>query len=187
MISTADFRSGLIFKWEGDLLEIIEFLHVKPGKGGAFVRTKLRNIRTGFVVEKTFRAGEKMQEVRLEDKQMQYLYSQGEEYTFMDTKNYEQITLTKQQMGDALKYLKENMVVYIQYYKEEILTVKVPMFVEFEVTHTEPGLKGDTVSGGSKPATIETGTVINVPLFINQGDIIKVDTRTGTYVERVSK
>lgn len=187
MISTADFRNGIVFEWEGNLLEIIEFLHVKPGKGGAFVRTKLRNIRTGFVVEKTFRAGEKMQDVRLEDRQMQYLYSQGEEYTFMDTKNYEQVTLTKQQMGDNLKYLKENMVVYIQYYKEEILTVKVPMFIEAEIIQTEPGLKGDTVSGGNKPATIETGTVINVPLFINQGDVIKVDTRSGTYVERVSK
>lgn len=187
MISTADFRNGLVFEWEKNLYEIIEFLHVKPGKGGAFVRSKLRNLRTGFVEEKTFRAGEKMQDVRLEERSCQFLYSQDDDYNFMDTKTFEQFTLSKQQLGDNLKYLKENMVVYVQYNKEEILAVKVPMFIEVEITQTEPGLKGDTVSGGNKPATIETGAIINVPLFINIGDIIKVDTRTGIYVERISK
>jgi elongation factor P len=185
MISAGEFRNGITFEFEGNVYQVVEFQHVKPGKGAAFVRTKLRNVITGGVIEKTFRPTEKMPKAHIERKDMQYLYSDGGLYYFMDQETYEQIPLNESQLGDSLRFVKENMIVKILSYKGSVFGVEPPTFVELEVTETEPGFKGDTATGANKPATLETGATITVPLFINQGDIIRVDTRTGEYMERV--
>ncbi|MDK2800114.1 MAG: elongation factor [Clostridiales bacterium] len=185
MISAGEFRNGLTFELDGNVYQVVEFQHVKPGKGAAFVRTKLKNVITGAVVEKTFRPTEKMPKAHIDRKDMQYLYNDGGLYYFMDQETYEQLPLNENQLGDALKFVKENMVVKILSYKGNVFGVEPPNFVELEVTETEPGFKGDTATGATKPATLETGATISVPLFINQGDIIRVDTRTGEYMERV--
>ena len=165
---------------------IVEFQHVKPGKGGAFVRTKLKNLVTGRVVDKNFRAGEKVGKPDLEEKSMQYLYAEGRQYYFMDNQTYEQTFLTEDQLGDSKNFLQENITISVLLYQGEPIGVDLPIFVELEITKTEPGVRGDTASGGTKPATVETGAVIQVPLFLNEGDKIKIDTRTGAYIERVS-
>jgi elongation factor P len=184
MISVNDFRTGLTIEVDGQLYTVVEFMHVKPGKGAAFVRTKLKNLRTGFTVEKTFNAGEKVQPARIETKEMQFLYKSDQDYVFMDTSTYDQLTLPEEKIGDGTKYLKENMIVMVQMYNNESLGVSLPNTVELEVVETEPGFKGDTATGGNKPAKLETGVVINVPLFIEVGDILQVDTRSGEYLRR---
>lgn len=184
MISVNDFKTGLTIEVDGGIWSVIEFQHVKPGKGAAFVRSKLRNLRTGAIQEKTFRAGEKVDQARIETRRMQYLYANGDSHTFMDLDTYEQIDLQTSQIQEQLQFLKENMEVHIQTYEGETLGVEVPNTVELEVVETEPGIKGDTASGGSKPATLETGYVVNVPFFVNVGDKLVVDTRSGVYVSR---
>ncbi|MGI6648361.1 MAG: elongation factor P [Bacillota bacterium] len=184
MISTNDFRTGLTIELEGDVWSVVEFQHVKPGKGSAFVRSKLKNVRTGAIIERTFRAGEKVPRGRLDRRQMQYLYQEEDNFVVMDTENYDQITLSKEQMADALKWLKENMILSVLFFQGTAINVEPPNFVELEVVETDPGIRGDTASGGGKPAKLETGAIVNVPLFINVGDIIRVDTRSGNYLER---
>lgn len=184
MVSTNDFRTGLTIELEGDVFQVIEFQHVKPGKGSAFVRSKLKNLRTGGIIEKTFNAGEKVPKARIERREVQYLYNDGKEYNFMDMETYDQMAMTADQLGDAIKYLKENMNIHILTYQEKSIGVELPNFVELEVVETSPGIKGDTASGGSKPATLETGAVVQVPFFINVGDILQIDTRTGNYIKR---
>jgi elongation factor P len=184
-ISTADFKNGKAIVIDGKPYTIIEFQHVKPGKGGAFVRTKVRDIRTGRVNDLTFRAGEKFDEIRMETKDMQFLYSDGEDYHFMDTETYEQIALSAGVVGEATKWLKENDSASLQYAGDELIGVEAPMFVELEVSETEPGFKGDTVQGGTKAATLETGAVVQVPMFVNNGDVLKIDTRDARYITRV--
>ena len=187
MASTADFRNGMVIEIDGELVTITYFQHVKPGKGGAFVRTKLKNVMTGAVVEKTFRAGEKVNEVRLVRRPVHYSYSDGQFYYFMDEETYEQIPLQAATIGeDQLDYLKENMVCEALTRDGEPLSVELPFFVELEVSETEPGVRGDTAQGGTKPAKLETGAVVQVPLFVEIGDIIKVDRRENKYLERVS-
>lgn len=185
MISTNEFRKGAKIEYRGDPFEIIDFQHVKMGRGGAIVRTKMKSLKTGNVIEDTFRSGEKFESPQLEEKDMQYLYADGDLHYFMDTGTFEQIPLSTTQLGDVKKFLKENMTVKILYFKGNPLTVELPTFVELIVVQTEPGFKGDTATGGSKPATLETGTVVRVPLHINEGDVIKIDTRTSEYMERV--
>jgi len=185
MISTNDFRTGVKIEVDGELYAVVEFQHVKPGKGAAFVRTKLRNLRTGAVIERTFRAGEKVPQVRVERREMQYLYSMGYQFFFMDTGTYEQIQLDRSQLGDATLYMKENCAVYVLMHEGTPIGVELPNFVELEVVETEPGVKGDTAAGGTKPARLETGAVVKVPLFVEVGDVIRVDTRTHQYLERV--
>jgi len=185
MISTNDFRTGQTIELEGDVYQIIEFQHVKPGKGSAFVRSKLRNLRTGAVIEKTFNAGEKIPKARIERREVQYLYNDGKEYNFMDMETYDQMSMTVEQLGDAVKYLKENMLIQVLTFQGKSIGVELPNFVELEVIDTAPGIKGDTASGGSKPATLETGMVVQVPFFINVGDKLQIDTRTGNYIKRV--
>lgn len=185
MISTADFRNGLIVDLDGDLMEIIEFQHVKPGKGGAFVRTKFKNFLTGRVLEKTFRSGEKFEEARIEEQRWQFLYSDGTQYHFMDHDTYEQLAVNADVVGDAALWMKENSDVSLMFYKGNVISVKVPPHVVLTITKSEPGVQGDRTSGAKKPATLETGAVIQVPLFLNEGDQVKVDTRTGEYVERM--
>lgn len=184
MISVNDLRTGLTLELDGEIWSVVEFLHVKPGKGAAFVRTKLKNVRTGAVSERTFRAGERVPRARIDTKQMQYLYSSGDMYHFMDTETYEQIALPVSTLEGATEYLKENMVIGIQFHEREAIGVDLPTAVELMVTETEPGFKGDTATGGTKPATLETGLVVQVPLFIEQGDVLKIDTRTGEYLSR---
>ncbi|WP_077616708.1 elongation factor P [Caenibacillus caldisaponilyticus] len=184
MISVNDFRTGLTIEVDGEIWSVIEFQHVKPGKGAAFVRSKLRNLRTGAIQEKTFRAGEKVNRAHIDKRKMQYLYANGKQHTFMDLETYEQIELDENQIKEQLKFLKENMEVYIQLYQGETIGVELPNTVELEVIDTEPGIKGDTASGGSKPATLETGYVVNVPFFVNKGDVLIIDTRSGEYVSR---
>ena len=184
MISAGDFRNGITFEMEGNVFQIVEFQHVKPGKGAAFVRTKLKNVINGGVVEKTFRPTDKMPKAHIERKDMEYLYNDGELYYFMDQESYEQMPLNESQLGDALRFVKENMLVKILSYKGNVFGVEPPNFVELQVSETEPGVKGDTATGAQKPAILETGAQINVPLFIDQGDMIRVDTRTGEYMER---
>ncbi len=184
MISAGDFRNGITFEMEGNVFQIVEFQHVKPGKGAAFVRTKLKNVINGGVVEKTFRPTDKMPKAHIERKDMEYLYNDGELYYFMDQESYEQMPLNADQLGDALRFVKENMLVKILSYKGNVFGVEPPNFVELQVAETEPGVKGDTATGAQKPAILETGAQINVPLFIDQGDMIRVDTRTGEYMER---
>jgi elongation factor P len=185
LIDTSDFRNGLSIVQEGEIFQIVEFQHVKPGKGGAFVRTRLKNLRTGATIEKTFRAGEKMEQAILDRSKMNFLYNQGEEYVFMDMESFDQITIPGAAIGPGVKYLKDNTEVEVLSHDGRVLAVDLPMSMEFEVTETDPGLRGDTASGGSKPATLETGAVVNVPLFINIGDRIRVDTRTNAYLDRV--
>jgi elongation factor P len=187
MISVNDFKTGLTIEIDGVIYTVVEFMHVKPGKGAAFVRTKLKNIRTGFSVERTFNAGEKVGLARIETKDMQYLYKNDDEYVFMDIETYEQLSLGKDKLGDALQYLKENMQVTIQTYQNEVLGVQLPNTVELEVVETDPGFKGDTATGGSKPAKLETGAIVNVPFFVEVGDVLQVDTRTNAYLKRVGK
>ncbi|NLK52696.1 MAG: elongation factor P [Syntrophomonadaceae bacterium] len=184
MISTNEFKTGLTIELEGDVWSVVEFQHVKPGKGSAFVRSKLKNVKTGAVIERTFRAGEKVPRGRLDHRQMQYLYQDGENYVVMDIENYDQISLNKEQMSDTLKWLKENMTLAVVFFQGNPISVEPPNFVELEVIETDPGIRGDTASGGGKPAKVETGAVVNVPLFINVGDRIRVDTRSGAYMER---
>ena len=185
MISAGDFRNGLTVEMDNGIFQIIEFQHVKPGKGAAFVRTKLKNIINGGVVEKSFRPTEKFPQARIDRKDMQYLYSDGDLYNFMDTESYEQIALNGDTVGDALKFVKENEMVKICSHNGNVFSVEPPLFVELEITETEPGFKGDTATGATKPATVETGANVNVPLFVELGDKIKIDTRTGEYLSRV--
>ena len=184
MISVNDLRPGLTLEIDGTLYTVIEFLHVKPGKGAAFVRTKLKNLETGAVLERNFRAGERVQRAHIETKEMQYLYSSGDEYFFMDQETYEQVSLTKDLLDDAVYFLKDNMTVYVQFYQGRAIGVELPTFVELQVVETDPGVRGDTATGGSKPAKLETGLVVQVPLFVDQGDVIRVDTRTKEYLSR---
>ena len=185
MVSAGDFRNGVTLEMDGNIYQIIEFQHVKPGKGAAFVRTKLKNIINGGVVEKTFRPTEKFPTARIDRVEMQYLYNDGDLYYFMNTENYDQIALNNETIGDALKFVKENEMVKICSHKGNVFAVEPPLFVELEITETEPGFKGDTATGATKPATVETGANVNVPLFVEQGDKIKIDTRTGEYLSRV--
>ncbi len=185
MISTNDFHTGLTIELENDIYTVVEFQHVKPGKGSAFVRSKLKNLRTGAVLERTFRAGEKIPRAHLERKEMEYLYSSGDLFYLMDLETYEQTALSGDQMGQATTFLKENEKLVVLKHGESIVGLELPHTVELTVVQTEPGFKGDTASGGSKPATLETGLTVNVPLFLNEGDRIRVDTRTGEYIERV--
>lgn len=184
MISAGEFRNGITFEFEGNVYQVVEFQHVKPGKGAAFVRTKMKNVITGSVVERTFSPTEKVEKAHIERKDMEYLYEDGGLYYFMD-QDYEQVPLSQEQLGDALKFVKENMTVTMLIYKGNVFAVEPPTFVELEVTATEPGVKGNTASNVTKPATVETGAVINVPMFINEGDKIKIDTRTSEYLSRV--
>ena len=184
MISAGEFRNGVTFEFEGNVFQIVEFQHVKPGKGAAFVRTKLKNVITGGVVEKTFRPTEKMPKAHIERKTMQYLYEDGGLFYFMDLESYEQIPLSADQVGDALKFVKENEEVLLLFYKGSVFGIEPPNFVELEITDTEPGFKGDTATGATKPATLETGAIVNVPLFVGPGEKIRIDTRTGEYMER---
>ena len=187
MYSTSDFRKGLKIELDGRPHEIVDFLHVKPGKGGAFVRTKLKNLVTGNVVDRTFRSSEKVGIPALQERKMQYLYNAEDKFCFMDQETYEQISLDAEQLGDNRGFLHDGIVVDILFHNDQPITVGLPIFVEIPVSSTNPGVKGDTASGGSKPATLRTGTVIHVPLFIEEGDILKIDTRTRGYIERVSK
>ena len=187
MASTNDFRNGMALNIDGKLVTIVEFQHVKPGKGGAFVRSKLKDVVTGAVVEKTWRAGEKVDEVRLERMGMQYLYREGDFLHVMDQETYDQMTLSVDLFGDAVQFLKENEIVTVLMHGEKPVTAEIPNHVVLEVTETEPGFKGNTAQGATKPATLETGAVVNVPLFINEGDALKIDTRTGEYMERAKK
>ncbi len=185
MVSAGEFRNGVTIEYEGNVYQIIEFQHVKPGKGAAFVRTKLKNIKTGGVVEKTFRPTEKVENAHIERTDMQYLYSDGDLYHFMDVNTYDQIALNPDQIGDSLKFVKENEMVKMMAHNGEVFAVEPPTNVELEVTECEPGIKGDTATGATKPCTVETGANVLVPLFVNQGDKIKIDTRTGEYLSRV--
>ncbi len=188
MINTNNFHTGLTIDIEEGICTVIEFLHVKPGKGSAFVRTKLRNIETGAVFEKTFRAGEKVKKAHLDEREMEFLYQSEDQFYFMDRETFEQTAINAVDLGEEIiKFLKENLALKVKYYQGRAVTIELPTFVELEVTQTDPGVKGNTVSGGTKPAQLETGAEINVPLFINEGDIVKVDTRSGEYMERVSK
>lgn len=184
MISVNDFRTGITIELDQDVWQVLEFQHVKPGKGAAFVRSKLRNLRNGNIQEKTFRAGEKVPRALVETREMQYLYESGGEYVFMDNQTYEQISLTKEQLEYELNFLQENMNVQMVIFKGETIGVQLPNTVKLEVVQTDPGVRGDTATGGSKPATCSTGFVVQVPLFINEGDWIIVDTRSGDYVSR---
>ena len=185
MISAGDFRNGITIEFEGNVYQIIEFQHVKPGKGAAFVRTKLKNIINGGVVEKTFRPTEKFPAARIDRVDMQYLYSDGDLFHFMNVETYDQIALNSDDVGDALKFVKENEMVKVCSHNGNVFAVEAPLFVELEITDTEPGFKGDTATGATKPATVETGAVVYVPLFVETGNKIKIDTRSGEYLSRV--
>ncbi len=185
MISAGDFRNGVTLEIDGNVVQILEFQHVKPGKGAAFVRTKLKNVINGGVIEKTFRPTEKFPQARIDKVDMQYLYSDGELFYFMNMETYDQIAVGGDVVGDALKFVKENEVCKICSYNGSVFSIEPPMFVELEITDTEPGFKGDTAQGATKPATVETGALVYVPLFVNQGDRIRIDTRTGEYMSRV--
>lgn len=184
-LSTADFKTGLTIEYEGKVFQILEFQHVKPGKGGAFVRSRLRNLQTGTTLERTWRAGESMEAALVERRNVEFLYREDEDLHFMDMENFEQIQLPLKSVGDVAKFLKDNTPVQVMTWKNAVLNVELPQTMEFVVTQTDPGLKGDTAQGGSKPATIETGATIIVPLFVNEGETIRVDTRNGAYLERV--
>lgn len=184
MISAGDFRNGMTFEMDGNVLQIVEFQHVKPGKGAAFVRTKYRNVITGAVLERTFNPSDKFPSAFVERKDMQYLYADGDLYYFMDTESYEQMPVDKHKLGNSFAFVKENMEVKVLSYKGNVYGVEPPNFVELEVAETDPGFKGDTATNATKPATLETGAQIKVPLFIEQGDKVKIDTRTGEYMER---
>ena len=185
MISAGDFRNGVTLDIEGNVFQIVEFQHVKPGKGAAFVRTKLKNIINGGLVERSFRPTEKFPQARIDRKDMQYLYEDGGLFTFMDVETYDQIALNAETIGDALKFVKENEMCKVCSYNGSVFSVEPPLFVELQITETEPGFKGDTATGATKPAIVETGAKVNVPLFVEQGETIKIDTRTGEYLSRV--
>jgi len=184
MISAGDFKNGVTFELDGQVFQIVEFQHVKPGKGAAFVRTKLKNVITGATVERTFNPTDKMQNAVIERKDMQYLYNDGELFYFMDVESFEQIPLNSDTIGDALKFVKEQVVVKVLSFKGNVFGIEPPFFVELAITQTEPGFRGDTATGATKPATVETGAVVKVPLFVNEGEVIRIDTRTGDYMER---
>ena len=184
-ISTADFKNGICIEYNDKMWTIVEFQHVKPGKGGAFVRTKLRDIRSGRVVEYTFNSGTKFESVRLESKKLQYLYNDGTDYHFMDPESYEQMSVSADVVGEIAQWLKENDEATLNYAGDELIAVEPQMFVELEITETDPGFKGDTVQGGTKPATLETGAVINVPMYVEVGEVLQIDTRDGRFVKRV--
>jgi elongation factor P len=184
MVVAGDFKNGITFDMDGQVMQVIEFQHVKPGKGAAFVRTKLRNVITGSVIEKTFSPTDKYEDARIDRKDMQYLYSDGELFYFMDMESFEQIPLNEDKLSDNFKFVKEEMICTIKSYKGNVFSVEPPMFVELDIIDAEPGVKGDTATGTTKNATLETGAVIRVPLFINQGDRVKIDTRTSEYLER---
>ncbi|MCU0315940.1 MAG: elongation factor P [Fimbriimonadaceae bacterium] len=187
-VDTSDFKNGMAFNMDGDVYQILEFQHVKPGKGGAFVRTRLKKLKTGSVIEKTFRSGEKVDPVFVEKVEYQFLYRQGNEIILMDLDSYEQIPIGENVLGDAAKFLKEEMKIMAITAGEEVLGWEIPAFVELEITQTDPGFKGDTVSGSStKPATLESGAIVQVPYHLKEGDVIKVDTRSGEYLERIKK
>ena len=185
MVVAGDFKNGVTFDMDGDVLQVVEFQHVKPGKGAAFVRTKIKNVITGAVIERTFSPTDKFPEAFIERKEMQYLYNDGELYYFMDNETYDQLPLNGDKLGDNFRFVKENMSCKVISYKGNVFAVEPPTFVELEVTETEPGFKGDTATGASKSATLETGAEVKVPLFIEIGDVLKIDTRTGEYMERV--
>jgi len=184
VITSNDLRNGMTIELDGQVWSVIEFLHVKPGKGSAFVRSKLRNTETGSVVERTFRAGEKLNRAHLERREMQYLYRTAGEFSFLDNESFEQLTLTANELGEQVNFLKEGLAVVAVRHKEMMIGVELPNSVELTVIETDPGVRGDTASGGTKPAKLETGFYVNVPLFINEGDVLRVDTRTGQYLER---
>jgi elongation factor P len=184
MISVNDFKTGVTIEMDGQAYVVVDFQHVKPGKGAAFVRAKLKNVKTGGVVEKTFRAGEKVPKAHLDRREMQYLYNDGDGYVFMDNENYEQISISAEAMGDGAKWLLENMNIQVLFFQGNIIGIEMPNFVEMEVIDTEPGVKGDTATGATKSATLQTGARVQVPLFINTGDRLRIDTRTGLYMER---
>ncbi len=186
-VSTTEFRNGLKIEIDGEPYIIVEFQHVKPGKGGAFVRTKFKSLKSGNVTDKTFRAGEKVDVPNLEEKTMQYLYAADKDRVFMDTSSYEQVSMNEKQLGDSINYLKENMEIKVLYHKGQPINIDLPMFVELAIAKTDPGVRGDTASGGSKPATLESGAVIKVPFYLNEGDVVKVDTRSGIFIERVKQ
>lgn len=183
-LSTADFKNGLTIEYEGNVYQIIDFQHVKPGKGGAFVRSRIRNLMNGASIEKTWRAGEKVEAALVERRNVDFLYRDGDDLVFMDMADYEQLTLPARQVGEAINFLKDNTSVQLVQWKEQLLNIELPQTMEFTITQTDPGLRGDTAQGGSKPATLETGAVVTVPLFVNEGEVIRVDTRTGQYIER---
>ena len=185
MISVNDLKTGLTLQLDNGLWSVVEFLHVKPGKGAAFVRSKLKNVETGQVVEKTFRAGEKVAKAMLDRREMQYLYKEAKEYIMMDNESYEQLGVTEDQIGDGIKYLKENMIVQVLLHDGKVIGIDIPAHVELEVVDTPPAEKGNTAQGGTKPATLETGAVVNVPFFVSNGDVIRVDTRSNEYLDRV--
>ena len=185
MISAGDFRNGLTLEIEGNVVQVIEFQHVKPGKGAAFVRTRLKNIKNGGIIEKTFRPTEKFPAAHIERSDMQYLYNDGEMYNFMNVETFDQIAMTEDQIGDSLKFVKENEMVKMLSPAGQVFAIEPPLFVELEITETEPGFKGDTATGASKPAVVETGATVYVPLYVEQGDRIQIDTRTGEYMKRV--
>ena len=185
MATTADIRTGLVIEHKGNRMKIVSFLHVKPGKGGAFVRTKLKNIITGQVIDETFRSGEKIIPIRIETQKMQYLYSQDNSHVFMNTKNYDQIEISNKIIADEIKFIKEGLNVDVDFIEEEVIGINPPLFVNLKVIKSDPGIKGNTATGATKPATLETGFTLNVPLFINENDILKIDSRTGEYIERV--
>ena len=185
MVTAGDFKNGITMEMEGNIWQIIEFQHVKPGKGAAFVRTKLKNIKSGGVIEKSFRPTEKFQLAHIDKSEYQYLYSDGEFYVFMNTETFDQLQLTEDKVGDALKFVKENDMCKLCSYQGDVFAIEPPMFAELEITETEPGVKGDTATGATKPAVVETGATVYVPLFVNLGDKIKIDTRTGEYLSRV--
>ena len=185
MISAGDFKNGVTLEIEGNVCQIVEFQHVKPGKGAAFVRTKYKNIITGAVLEKSFRPTEKFPQARIDRVDMSYLYNDGDLYNFMNVETYDQIALTADQVGDSLKFVKENENVKLSSYQGSVFAIEPPLNVELEITETEPGFKGDTAQGATKPATVETGAIVMVPLFVEQGDVLKIDTRSGEYLSRV--
>ncbi len=187
MYSTAEFRKGLKIELDGKPYIIVDFQHVKPGKGGAFVRTRLKSLVTGAVLERTFRSGEKVDKPRLEEKHMQYLYRDSGGFHFMDTDSYDQVFITGDHVGGSSDFLSEGLELMVLYHDDVPISLELPTFVELPIAKTEPGVKGDTASGGTKPAQLSTGLVVQVPLFVNEGDVLKVDTRTGEYIERVSK
>ena len=184
MITAGDFKKGITIEWDGGVWNIVDFQHVKPGKGAAFVRTKIKNIMTGAVVERSFNPTDKMPKAIIETKEMEYLYSDGDLYYFMDNETYEQMPLTHEQVEDAIPYMKENTVATVRFFKGSAFSVEAPNFVDLKVIHTEPGFKGDTASNTTKPATVETGLTLNVPLFVEIGDVLRIDTRTGEYMSR---
>ncbi len=186
MINVGEIKKGIMIELDGQLQQIIDFQHIKMGRGSAQIRLKMRNVRTGQVTDRSFQATEKFQRVRLDHRTVQYLYSDGDQYHFMDTESFDQMVLTRDTLGDAVNYLKDGLTMELMSYNEQPLGVELPITVDLKIEHTEPGFKGDTATGGTKPATVETGLVVQVPLFVNQGETIRVDTRTGTYLERVS-